>query len=546
MPDQLITCPNCGTEFEVGDVLTDSIRAQLKAELEADLVKKQENVTKRLNEAKRLEEELAKRAESIDDAVSERLDEERKKVAATERKRVEQELKGQLTDLQEQIDERGKKLEEAAKREAELRKQQRELEEKEKSLELEIENRLDEGRKQIAETAKKQAEESFARKNREAEEKLTGLQEQLDEQTKKLDDAHKKEVDFLRKERELQEKERSMDLELERKLTEAQGKLHEEAMKKAQEAQQLKMREKDDLIERLKGEMQQLQRRMEQGSQESQGEALEGQLQDTLSATFPFDQFDEVKKGARGADILQTVRDKQGRVCGTILWEAKNARAFQPKWVEKLKQDQMEAGATIAVLMTLALPPGMQLFGQLEDGGIWVTDYASAVCLCAALRQQLMLVAREKVMVEHRDTVKDALFEYVTGQEFTMRVRAIADTYIQMQTDLASEKRVFQRVWKKREKQIAKVLDNITCMHGELEGVVGAQSALSDAGPLSLDHLAPEEDDEDAESEETTYEETEEVDDETEYEDTEEGDESNEEDEVEEAPAKDPGKWWEK
>jgi len=40
MPEQLATCPNCGHEFEVADVLTDSIREQLRRELEADLVKR--------------------------------------------------------------------------------------------------------------------------------------------------------------------------------------------------------------------------------------------------------------------------------------------------------------------------------------------------------------------------------------------------------------------------------------------------------------------------------------------------------------------------
>lgn len=414
MAEQLITCPNCGSEFEVGDVLTGAIRSQLRNELEAELVEKEKAVTKRLKEAKRLERSLAEREEAVDEAVAERLEKERRSVAATERKRAEKHFKSQVDDLQEQVDERSKKLEEANKRERKL----------------------------------------------------------------------------LRLQRELQEKEKAMDLEVDRRVTEAQKKLSEEALKKAQEAQQLKIRERDVLIKGLQDRVADLQRRMEQGSQEAQGEALEGQLLDLLSGAFPFDLFDEVKKGARGADIVQTVRDGQGRVCGKILWEAKNAKTFQNVWIEKLKRDQMEAGATLAVLMSVQLPPGIRQFGQPEEGGVWITEYGSAIGLCAALREQLTRVTRERMMVQHREGVRDILFEYVTGQEFNLRVRAIADAYIQMQQDLESEKRAFYRQWKKREKQIARVLDNIAGMHGELEGMVGPHTALPAVETLSLEHIS--------------------------------------------------------
>ncbi|MGI6461800.1 MAG: DUF2130 domain-containing protein [Candidatus Hydrogenedentales bacterium] len=418
MPDQKVTCPNCGTQFAVGDALTDSIRAQMKSELEAEVAQKHEEATKRLNKAKELETSVKEREQAIEDTVAERLDEARKKVKADERKRAEREFTHQLEDLQEQIEEGNKKLGEANKREKK----------------------------------------------------------------------------FLQRERELQEKEKSIDLEIERRLTDSMKQLRQDAEKKAEEAQQLKIREKDNLINGLQDQIRNLQKRIEQSSQESQGEALEGQLQDTLAGMFPFDAFEEVKKGARGADIVQIVRDRQGRTCGKILWEAKNAKNFQNSWVSKLKRDQMEAGAALAVLMTMALPAQIKQFGQIEDGGVWITDYASAVGLCAALREQLIRVTREKMMVEHRETAKDILFEYVTGQEFNLRVRTIVDTYIQMQQDLESEKRALQRLWKKREKQIAMVLDSIVGMRGELEGMVGTLAALPGTDSLSLEHLAEDED----------------------------------------------------
>ena len=64
------------------------------------------------------------------------------------------------------------------------------------------------------------------------------------------------------------------------------------------------------------------------------------------------------KKGARGADILQVVHSSAGKECGKILWESKNTKEFQKGWVEKLKKDQQEAGANVAVIMSVVLPSG--------------------------------------------------------------------------------------------------------------------------------------------------------------------------------------------
>ena len=43
-----------------------------------------------------------------------------------------------------------------------------------------------------------------------------------------------------------------------------------------------------------------------------------------------------------------------------------------------------------------------------------------------------------------------------------------------MQTDLEAEKRSLQGHWKKREKQIEKVLNNTIHMHSSIKGIAGA------------------------------------------------------------------------
>lgn len=416
MPEQMIKCPNCGTDIKLTEALTETIKSSLRGDVEAEAAKGQAELLKKQKAIDAKEKALSEREHSVNEAVEEKLLAER----------------------------------ESLKKEALLK-----------------------------------AEKEYGAKAK-------SLEEELEAKSKKLVDAEKKELNLLKLQRELEEAKQSVDLEVERKITEERKKLQEEASKRAEESQQLKIKEKDDLIENMKKQMADMQRRAELGSQEAQGEALEGQLLITLRATFPFDVFEEIKKGARGADILQTVKNSSGTVCGTILWETKNTKDFQKTWVPKLKKDQQNAGADVAVLMSMVLPKGIQDFAFIEEDDIWLTEYGTAVGLCTALRQGLIKVSRERNVAEHRGTYKDLVYDYVTGQEFAQSVRAVVDAYSQMQQDLDSEKRSMNRIWSKREKQITATLDNVTRMYGELEGLAGANNTLTSIESLMLENIAPE------------------------------------------------------
>ena len=60
-------------------------------------------------------------------------------------------------------------------------------------------------------------------------------------------------------------------------------------------------------------------------------------------------------------------------------------------WIEKLKDDQREAKAEIAVLVITAFPKKVNNFAYIN--GIWVTNYTLAICLAVSLRMNLIQVA---------------------------------------------------------------------------------------------------------------------------------------------------------
>ncbi len=385
---------------------------------------------------------------------------------------------------------------EAAEKQAELLKHRRaviakekELAEREQNMEDALEERLSSEREMLTQAALRKAEKEYSAKAK-------SLEAELEKKSETLAKAEQKELELLKAQRDLEEAKRSVELNVERKLAEVSKTIQEEASKRAEEAQHLKLREKDSLIETLRTQMADMQRRAEVGSQEAQGEALEGQLLDSLTASFPFDSFEEVKKGARGGDIVQLVRNPAGAPCGRILWETKNTKDFQNAWFAKLKKDQQACGADVAVLMSMVLPKDVKDFAFNEGENVWVTGFGVAIGLCVALRQTLIRVARERAVSQHRDTFKDFVYDYITGQDFAHRVRAIADAYRGMQADLDAEKRAINRIWKKREKQIAIVLDNVTEMHGELEGLAGGAKALPPLEPMMLESIVDEDDEE--------------------------------------------------
>ncbi len=367
---------------------------------------------------------------------------------------------------------------------ADIKKRAKELEEKQQAIDEQVAEQLKAERKKIAEAERKKiiAEQS---------EQTKALEEELEEKNQKLKEFQQQELELRKQQRKLQEEKDAFDLEAARKLDEERKKIAEEAGKKAAEENMLKMREKDDQLEAMKKQIGELKRKAEVGSQEAQGEALEQELQEYLERTFSYDKFEEVKKGARGADVIQFVHNTSGKECGKILWESKNTKDFQKSWIEKFKKDQQEAKADIAVIMSVVLPAGIDSFGMYD--GVWVTDYKSLKGLATALRQGLIEVARQKLITTGQDSIKDVLYQYITGQEFIMRIRAVVEAFQRMNNELGKEKRAMTKIWNSREKQIATVIENVVGIHGSIEGLVGGQKALPEIETLSLESIAEEE-----------------------------------------------------
>jgi hypothetical protein len=361
-------------------------------------------------------------------------------------------------------------------REVSLEKGLKELDAARKEADRVVAEKLRTEREALLKEAREKAKE-------ELHVELKDLKEESAEKERRLEAARKAELELRKRTRELEEGKRNLDLELARKLDEEREKVRQSTLEMFSEEHRLKDMEKEKKISDMLKTIEELKRKGEQGSMQTQGEVLELDLEALLRSRFPTDEIEPVPKGIRGADILQRVHNRSGQLCGTIIWESKRTKAWSDGWIAKLKDDQREVKAEIAVIVSETLPSGVKSFTQME--GVWVADFTLAASLAEVLRSGLTQLALAKLSAVGKGEKMDVIYNYLSGPHFRQRVEGIVEAFKSMKEDLDQEKRAITRTWAKRETQIERVINNTAGMYGDIQGIIGA--SLPEIKILELD-----------------------------------------------------------
>lgn len=354
--------------------------------------------------------------------------------------------------------------------------------------EAEFKARLIEERQQAEKAAASKAAAETAETMATQAEEIAGLKKLMAERTEKLKTAQAKEADFIAKERALEDQKRELDLTIQKKLTAERETLYKKAQLEAQQAEAIRLKEKDEQLASMARKIEDLKKKAEQGSQQLQGEAMELHLEEMLQARFPLDQIEPVAKGVSGADIQQFVNTRTGEKAGSLLWEFKRTKHWSNDWTGKLKTDQRNAGADIAILISEARPDGIESFEFHE--GVYVAAPRYVIPLALVTRQMLLSIAKTRATQAGQKDKAALVYEYLTGSQFQHRVEAICEHFQTMQDDLQKERKSIMKNWAKREKQIQAVIDNTVGLYGDLEGIAGR--AMPQIPGLELDLLAEE------------------------------------------------------
>ena len=327
-------------------------------------------------------------------------------------------------------------------------------------------------KKQIEAASQKAAERIRAETSLE----LKSLKDEMASKDKRLTEFRDMEL-LLRKEKKAVEQQKEeLTLEVERKLDKERLQLEQ----KINANFSLKEAELKKKITDAQKANDELTRKLEQGSQQLQGEVLELELEALLGQSYPFDDIEPVKKGVRGADVIQRVKLRSGVLCGTIVWETKRAENWSNNWVPKLKEDMQREAGDIAVLVSTVFPANLDE-SITQHEGVWLVRPEVVSGLSAALRTVLIESQRQKSVSVGKNEQMEAMFDYVTSNQFAQRIRAVVENYESMRSDLEKEKAAMQRLWKKREMQINRISDQMLAVCGELQGVSSNSMSVLDS-----------------------------------------------------------------
>jgi hypothetical protein len=371
---------------------------------------------------------------------------------------------------------------EFGRREIKLKQAQDELAQARATIDEQVTAKLKSERAAIAQAEALRARQALAEEIGNRDRQLAELHEAIVAKDAKLADAQKAQAEMLRKQRELDEAKRELDLTVEKKVQEGLGAVRDKARLEAEDALKAKVTEKETQIAGMQRQIEELRRRAEQGSQQLQGEALEIALESQLRARFARDLIEPVPKGEFGGDVLHRVIGPAGQACGTILWESKRTKRWSDGWLVKLRDDQRTAKAEIAMIVSNALPEGVESFDLID--GVWVVEPRFALPLAIALRQSLIDVAASRLAQEGQQSKMELVYSYLTGPRFRHRIDAIVERFTEMQSDLDRERKMMMRLWAKREEQLRGVLDSTAGLYGDLQGIAGR--AMADIESLDV------------------------------------------------------------
>ena len=357
------------------------------------------------------------------------------------------------------------------KREAEVRRQQVDVATAKANIDDQVASKLNEARKQIADDEAKKAKALLGGDLEAKNKEIEALQEVALAREQKLVAAQREQAELLRKQRELDDAKRELEITVEKRVTASLEDVRAKAKSEAEESLRLKVSEKEEQISSMQRQIEELRRKAEQGSQQLQGEVLELQLENLLASRFPMDIQEPVAKGDFGGDLLHRIVGPVGQVCGSILWETKRTKNWSDGWLVKLRTDQRAAKAELSILVSDALPKGVESFDYID--GVWIAHPRYVIPIAVALRQSLIEVSATRIAREGQETKMELVYNYLTGSNFRHRIEAIVERFTEMQDDLNRERKATMRLWAKREAQIQGVVDTTVGMYGDLQGIAG-------------------------------------------------------------------------
>ncbi|MBP6044879.1 DUF2130 domain-containing protein [Candidatus Woesebacteria bacterium] len=306
---------------------------------------------------------------------------------------------------------------------------------------------------------------------------LSGELEYLKSQNLKKDqelEVTRRESLELRKEKDrLDEDKKAWELQKMRDLEQAKDEIRKKAIVETDEKNKAEILRANKINDDLTKKIRELElKATSQGSQQLKGEVRELDLQKDLALAFSTDLIEEVPKGINGADIKQTVITQRGSICGIILWEVKEQKAWKDEWISKLKEDQRVLKATLPIIVTSVMPKDAkkEIF---QREGVWICSFNYALLVAEMTREKLVEVAKQKFISQHKGTRAEAMYEHVMGPDFRSQLEGLFEYLINSKRNLDKERRAINALMDKREEDLNQFGKNMSRLSMSIASIAG-------------------------------------------------------------------------
>ena len=403
-----IKCPECGEEFDAGSVFNSHMEHSIKTEKE------------------KIRKDTEKEFKSQIESKNQEIEKNKKDAEKNANIEADKKYKNQLALKDKEIEKT--KLEEAKKAETTAA-------EKYKVQLIAKDKEIERGKKDAQIKAQIEAEKKYKSQNDLKEKEMKKFIEDAELKIK-----NKTALDYLDK---MQKK----DDEIEK-------------IKKSQEITDRRLAQKTEEINKM----------MNQGSMELQGEVQEERLQDYLEKMFLEDDIVDVSKGKKGGDCIQTINYQDKKNLAKIYFESKDTKTFNEQWADKLLKDMQDKGISNGIIVVA--PSCMPV--DLDKERAYVERHGNIVTIIPMIkpiihgvvnriRSILIMKSRENKDHEIPATMKK-YFEALNSPNFTIPIKNMVSDIKNMKDQLEKDKDSFLLSLSKKEKTINNIKDSLTDM----------------------------------------------------------------------------------
>ena len=329
-----------------------------------------------------------------------------------------------------------------------------------------LQEAIDFQKRQLAEESKKDSEEAIRKATEAQARQIQELLEQVRLLTEANNKAREEMIAFQKKEFDLQQAVKNAEFEANKKLNDQVDELYQKAKKEAEEAASEKIAALEKKVADANQATEDVKRKLQQGSQQLQGEIQELKLEDCLRMEFPLDTIEEVEKGKLGADVIQTVVSRNGKVCGRIVWESKNVKNWSNGFIPKLREDMGRVSGDVGILVSNVFGKNMDEFTLVD--GVWLVKPINALSMARLIRERIISVSDAKMIAEHKETVQDAVYAFVTSPAFRNRMENIGRQYRALDDEINKTKDNMVKHWETQRKLIDELVGNTQGILGEV------------------------------------------------------------------------------